>query len=406
MKTVVVVGNTKAIWGCLIIHYNGIIRHASTIMSVIYAVAPEKCLSLDDGSAFVDELSPPPPPSFPEDCQLTQTYKRLVGCGAIADNIKINTQSVNWEICAELSQFCTTQVITDDDIDVGAFVECGGLPPGDQLLQPFDCIQVVQHPTVEKGSLDPFLNADSSALEEDEHNGSNKYVFYPHSHSLYVEGINYEDMIALALDRACDDVTERLSGPLWCESESKKKDGADATVVSKRKRSFVDSKKLRRKNAGKQEPVCRPPRFTRSAFKISQDDFRHSLPTRTTRSTPKASQATPGSVTTPEGVGLRNVSVDLGLRCCRYPPKGFAVQITNRASDDQPRNKRSRNDCYDINFVNLNAKKDTHCVKCNGSWNASLPRVKWVRCISCKLWCHEDCADGDLDYFTCLMCQF
>ena len=199
----------------------------------------------------------------------------------------------------------------------------------------------------------------------------------------------------------------------WCESEN------EAPTVRKRKRPFKrfpadfpdelkepeqieEEKKLRRKKAVqkppkkryvkvKHEPVVDPPlRFTRSvAFNVSQDsvDLRLGLPAvRTVKRTSDDDCHAPLSKRS------RTDSDDLGVQFIKVDsvPKRILVKRRKGRAVGQTRKKAT--------------KRDWHCIKCNGSYNASSSGAQWVQCLSCTLWCHEACAQGDTEYFKCHKC--
>lgn len=416
------------------------------------------CLSLDDWLAIVNESMPAlscpevsrlpqvddrrtddwiadqlsPPPSCPEVFWLSQVDERLADYG-FADQLTPPPS------CPDVGDQVADQV-ADKDFDVCMLVECG-LLTGDQLSQLYICIQIAQQPTVEEEPCHPPVLAQRNESD----------TFQPHCDPYYAEGVDYAgdsmDWVEPLLGsyrptkeelECMQDLYWDLS---WCESEN------EAPTVRKRKRPFKrfptdfpdelkepeqieEEKKLRRKKAVqkppkkryvKHEPVVgQPLRFTRSvAFNVGQDsvDLRLGLPAATTtRSTFNKAD-----------LNLADESVKL-VDCYQSPPEGYAVRTVKRTSDNDcpaPLSKRSRNDSDDlgVQFIKVESvpkrilvnrrkgqtrkkatKRDWHCIKCNGSYNASLSGAQWVQCLSCTLWCHEDCAEGDTEYFNCHKC--
>lgn len=48
--------------------------------------------------------------------------------------------------------------------------------------------------------------------------------------------------------------------------------------------------------------------------------------------------------------------------------------------------------------------KIRHCLVCCESYSSSRANEKWVACVKCKKWSHEDCTAGENNYI-CHHCE-
>nr|CAH7753507.1 unnamed protein product [Callosobruchus chinensis] len=47
---------------------------------------------------------------------------------------------------------------------------------------------------------------------------------------------------------------------------------------------------------------------------------------------------------------------------------------------------------------------DTECFYCNNLFSEDHAGSKWIRCVKCQRWCHEECASVEKDIFICDLC--
>lgn len=80
----------------------------------------------------------------------------------------------------------------------------------------------------------------------------------------------------------------------------------------------------------------------------------------------------------------------------------FTDKNAKKPKGKKPKNKSKtkniRDEEEDDNEGSDGTENECFCLCCLEPFTNSRPNEKWVQCINCKGWSHEDCTGGELQY--------
>ena len=85
--------------------------------------------------------------------------------------------------------------------------------------------------------------------------------------------------------------------------------------------------------------------------------------------------------------------------------KGKRKETSNNQQNKQKNSKAENKSVRQVSNENCKQTQDEHCMYCKGKFSVDRQGEKWIQCIMCEDWCHEDCSGVEKETFICDYCE-